>query len=1044
MARRIWILGLLALVAAAAIWVSPCSPKQSPAEVVDSSANSVEVPEVLTAELVSSQEPSRPERVASPGRFRGRVVDEDGAPIAGAEITFVRLPRSTVADRELAEDCLTVSDAHGQFQLEISTSVTGVAAGVLWASAPGFAATSRALTNWGDVGAEVVIVLPRARIIELRAVTEAGGPVPGALVHVRGLEFAASNARFFRSELGERSAYVREYRTDASGRLNIPRLRGPQWIQAEAGPLCSLPFVGEPDDRIQVVLAGRFDVNGHIRALSTSIVSDVEVVAEALRSGLRSELARTAVEQAGTWSIRGLAAGDVDEVVLRVEGDGLAPLERSIGRPLPGMTYSVDFDQEAGVQVLLLARRDSGEVLADMSVYARWYCDGRFVEIERRTDVDGVARLTIARELATYFGVRANGYYAQSIGPLTFSQSPTEPVALELATAGRIRGRCMRRGAPLSDFEVIYWQGSPSARQVLRVNDSADGVFVIEDAPLGEVFLCGHSSAWPASSPKSVVVSAELEATIDLEVGEACTGFGQVVDAASGLPLSSASVQSVTTLPDMSTVLRGALTPVDSAGAFELQGLPTGQAVVWVVAPGFGARVVGTHAASNERANFGIIPLARSQSLELTLESDGELDFTQAFAESYDSPLLPRRYFDTSGSLRWTDVPPRTIQIHVTVGDSFMEVITLDLVPGAVWRHTIPVRGTRVCTVRTICPNDSTGPAYVQATYRHSGGTASRYVHCDPSGEARVEGIQGDEVALAAYDANWRMLVARTCLIPAHGPLDFELRCDISQLSVRVIDGSGLPIRAASVLAMSTTTLDWAYSYLTDAEGMCRLDRIDAYRLRIRAIERSIGISAPVAVDLGQGDPDIITIVLSDVSPLRVRVLDGSEPCAGVEVGFQSDDGFALGFAQVDGSGRASSQPVGDGRYFVDVDDIGYWPIHHALPYPRTDAETVVQLRRLGGVRLEVRGVGGAVVPGTVIELRSIEFGTTVQQWIDEGRLAAPADGMLTDSGGALVVDGLPNGEYEWRAIAPDGSQASGTTLVPPRARGEQLIALGG
>ncbi|MBI5433963.1 MAG: carboxypeptidase regulatory-like domain-containing protein [Planctomycetes bacterium] len=933
------------------------------------------------------------------------------------------------------------SDSDGRFRFERAGTESVAQPGILWASARGFGAKSRAILGPSDWGAACVIELSAAPDITVLVEHVDGTPAAGARVRQSGLELVAGNARPYRASDRPRSTFERAFLADADGRVEMPRFEGPQRVEAALGELRSRPFIGVPSTTIRLVVCATFAAGGRVVHGSEPAPRNAFVVAESLRSGFRAEIGRTELDPAGGWSIKDLPAAPVDEVLFRLEASGLAPIEKSIGRPKAGATYTIDFEAERGVDALVLARQVGGEPCSETTVYSRWYRDGRFFELERRTDAAGLARVPVVPGVATYFGARATGWAVPFVGPYTHFDSATEPVILELAPAGRVLGRCLRDGEPAKDFEVIYWHGQPTQRQLSRVNDSPDGTFVIEDAPIGELCIGAHSSDAPASSFQAVIVAPGVDSKVELELGGRQLGRGRVVDGASGLPIPEARVQAVTTLPDGSTVLRGAPREVDAAGEFELEALPSGQAFAWVVARDYAPRVAVAQSTPESGADFGVITMARTQRLELRLESDSGFDFTQAYAQSFDSPLLPVRHFDAQGVLVYDDVPPKTLQIQVNLGDQLTEMLDVRLFSGRTWTYVIRVDGGRRCTVRAISEPDAVRPQYLQAAFRRSGGATSRYVRFDAQGVARLEGIAGEALALTAYSADWATLGVKSCAVPSAGDVELELVCGSPALRVRVVDGDGRPLPAASVAVGAVSTFKWVYNYTTDGDGECTLDPFDAERIWVRASAAAIGLSSAVIVDTGAQRAEPIEIALDGLSPLRVRVEDRGFACVGVEVRFAYEDTYWIDEIQTDAFGRAASQPVGEGRFFVEVDEVGYWPIHFEVA--RTQAETVVPLRRLGGVRFEARGVGGAVVPDAAVELQSVEFGVAVEQWIAEGKLAAPAGGLRTDTGGALVLDGLPNGEYAWRAVAPDGSEARGTTVIPPRSRGEQSIVFG-
>ena len=94
-----------------------------------------------------------------------------------------------------------------------------------------------------------------------------------------------------------------------------------------------------------------------------------------------------------------------------------------------------------------------------------------------------------------------------------------------------------------------------------------------------------------------------------------------------------------------------------------------------------------------------------------------------------------------------------------------------------------------------------------------------------------------------------------------------------------------------------------------------------------------------------------------------------------------------------------------------------------------------VQVRRLGTLRVELSGAGGAPLAGVPISLRSVEFGEDVASWIASGTASASSATMRTDENGVLRVERLPRGSYAWEA-----GSSSGEVVVPPGAEAQVVV----
>jgi methionine-rich copper-binding protein CopC len=67
------------------------------------------------------------------------------------------------------------------------------------------------------------------------------------------------------------------------------------------------------------------------------------------------------------------------------------------------------------------------------------------------------------------------------------------------------------------------------------------------------------------------------------------------------------------------------------------------------------------------------------------------------------------------------------------------------------------------------------------------------------------------------------------------------------------------------------------------------------------------------------------------------------------------------------------------------------------------------------------------------LDITSVEFGESVQHWIDQARVSSSSLHLRTDADGRLRLDGLPRGDYAWSVIGADGNPVTGTFTVLPK-----------
>jgi hypothetical protein len=198
---------------------------------------------------------------------------------------------------------------------------------------------------------------------------------------------------------------------------------------------------------------------------------------------------------------------------------------------------------------------------------------------------------------------------------------------------------------------------------------------------------------------------------------------------------------------------------------------------------------------------------------------------------------------------------------------------------------------------------------------------------------------------------------------------------------------------------------------------------------------------ADVKVDAGALAPDdVVEVVLDASSALRARILDGSEPLAGIGIHLYNRTGaFLLGYFASDDSGRVESGPLAGGEYLAVIRQPGVWGCERVLT--AGSDEHVIQIPRLGDLRVRVETAFGAPAAGIEIGLWSEQFERDVSDWVRDGLVPEPPGGLRTDSLGEVTVAGLPHGAYRCTAM-PNGSAVSETVDVPARARADLVIGL--
>jgi hypothetical protein len=193
-----------------------------------------------------------------------------------------------------------------------------------------------------------------------------------------------------------------------------------------------------------------------------------------------------------------------------------------------------------------------------------------------------------------------------------------------------------------------------------------------------------------------------------------------------------------------------------------------------------------------------------------------------------------------------------------------------------------------------------------------------------------------------------------------------------------------------------------------------------------------MGVVVPVPPTLREP----IEIELAPKGRVRIALTDGTTPISGatVELGDFVHQWFAAE-RRSDDAGHVEIAAIDTEHAVVDVKGAGLWRDKFVVASSESDAYIPLQVRRTGGVELEVRSVAGAAIVDAPVALRSLEFDVDVADWIAAGRVVAPAGGLRTDPSGRVRVEGLPHGPY--RASVGGGSS---TVEVPAHAVGHAQL----
>lgn len=165
---------------------------------------------------------------------------------------------------------------------------------------------------------------------------------------------------------------------------------------------------------------------------------------------------------------------------------------------------------------------------------------------------------------------------------------------------------------------------------------------------------------------------------------------------------------------------------------------------------------------------------------------------------------------------------------------------------------------------------------------------------------------------------------------------------------------------------------------------------------------------------------------------IELVLVDGAKPVESIACVFLATRGVPTANPLSSGpDGRVSLTGLTPEIYRIRCSHPDYWTVEQDTEAKADASPVPVQIRRLGDVTIQVLASSGLPVKDVPIELRSLEFDTSVLDWVVAGRAKGPTE-FLTDVRGEITLSGLPHGAYDWRATLIDGSQLEGSLTVVP------------
>lgn len=979
----------------------------------------------------------------------GRVVDEDGAPIAGArgqlalsgETGFAAFARSARGGDRYAFR----TGADGSFSARRLGPGENQRLTVTHPEYERRTLGGLALEP-GKTKTGVTVVLTRGIVVAGLVKDPEGAPIPGA-------EISLQETRSFRGGRGGNVTMMATFvggpdqrpriTTGADGRFEIKGLAPGDYSLSASKPGYSSarvdPVKAAPDAApVELVMSAGVSISG--RVVDSNGVPAEGFLVQARRKGAPGPGfgggAREPTGPDGFFYLDGLTAGDTYDLIVISVGIGApGPRREGVVAPAEGLDVVVPAKGRISGRVV---DAQSGGPVTDFEVSAapdRGGSGGMRIMIGGPGGGRNRMRASVRSEDGSFtlddippgtwvVNVEARGYQAsRAAGVVVAEGQSVEGVQVRATRGTLLRGRVLDarsgRGVPDVGVQAQPAGGAPGG---LAMNDpfggggiatDADGAFEIEGLSAGKYVLTTQHPEYPEASLAVEVGAGTTPAEIRLVPGGS---LGGSVLSETRRPLAGAGVSLV---PAGEAGFRGGpfdeskATVTDEAGRFRFDHLGAGRYRVAASLRERSSAPADVVLQASETREDVLLTLAAGASIHGIVSGlpEAERSGVNVFASG------PESYFGSArttadGSFELGGAPAGTISITANAGDFFTGAsrsakaeVTLAAEQAEAQVEIVFEQGFSLSGTVSRAGEPVEG-AYVRASLR--GGGLSPSARTDGQGAYRIQGLQAGEYVVSASLLSGGGSVQET--VKVEGDRTLDLVVPVARIAGVVLDAATKQPLEDAVVELAAERARYVAS--TDSSGRFALESLEAktYDATVRRsgyqFERR-GLAAQeagdeVTIELRRGDG--IGLVAHDGIygvPLRglwVRAIDAS----GASV--------FMGDVPLDSEGRGELPSLKPGRYSLVVNSSNYATV--TLPAVDAPASAVALALTPGGA-LEIR-LGSQTLPaGGSVTLRLLNASGQTHLlspfWLDgtlvvttaQRRIAAVAPGRYT-----LVVEG--------------------------------------
>lgn len=981
------------------------------------------------------------------------VTDENGKPLKGALFSWTPI-RTDWLEQCVAEEgrpfaaieagsIYAVSDEDGHVEAQFDV----LEPAVIWITHSNHIARWFSSVEGSAISLPPTIALVASPGIRATVEIEKEGPAAGVSVTQCVDMWDVSSQSAPPSMIAAR-LFQRRIITDGFGSADVSPIDGYHHLLATQGDLVSSPWIGRQPAAPMLILRKGFSASGTVPAhvAGPESKSSDRVVVTALIDNVTEDVGSSRVREDGTWGPVTLPCFVAQEYRYQLESTVWIPTILRRPAPHQGDRVRVDFLGEKGLDLPIKVTDLNGAPIEGVRIAVNANVGGVSVGTYCHSNSAGFARLTNIRPGHFTVSTLKAGYCDTQSPELEMYENATGPYPITLSVGGELRGHCKSGALPVKTFEVRYWRDDGLTYVARRFADHADGSFSIDGMPLGHCSVIAFSRDHPRGIEHSVEIVAGRITELEIDLPNAVIGKGHVVSSSTGEPITMARVQPIMQVGSRSLGEWGAAHVVNPDGSFAFAGFSPGPNMLVATSDGFASAFASASVSADGSLDFGIVTMHKAGSLQIAIKTDQAVHPERFSVGLSQRDVVPPVAMNGNGEATFDSLSPGQYSALVSLDGPYTLQAICNVMSGHVTKFELDYRRCRDLFAELSAGPEYEIPTNVQARVSYLdelGGFLSYYVAFDEKRRVDLSRIPNDRMVIDVIDGAGAILKTMWVTSQRAKPEVVQIKLGAPPMSVRVVDVQHQPLSGVIVQFQQLKDgAGWQVALPTDAQGELNMGSVQADSLTVM-LRSPIGCKWFESVSVPTKPDEVIELVLDVPAALTVMVLDGSVPLPAVNLDVMDPLGGEFIFQQptTNEQGLARCEHMALQPFQVRVEGMGLWPTKANVQPSLDGAPNPIQVRRLGGARIEATLVGSPLKRASIV-IRSLEFDADVAQWIASGRIQSSSAALETDDEGRLRLDGLPNGKYRWSAKNSSDELVSGEFVVPPRAINDVRITL--